>query len=134
MVGVNCFATRTRKHNRKLFFKNNTGSKKAVFVLPADHDQKRMDQEKQKTKKWRKTLIIYPARKNSEKRHKRENVTISVLNKKGLPGTSAKICVWQSGQTFNTFGTLATFQDVSDVPDVPLHIYIVISQIDSFSF
>ena len=51
-------------------------------------------------KKWQKTLIICPARKNSEKRHKKENITTSISNKKGLPGTSAKIRVWQFGQTF----------------------------------
>ena len=131
MIGIGCFTARTRKYNKKPFFKNNTGSKKAVFVLFIDHDQRWMGQENKK--KRPRTLIIYPARKNSEKRYKGENVTISVLNKEGLPGTFAKICVWQSGQTFNTLGTLATFQDVSDVPDVPLHIYIVISQINSFS-
>ena len=50
MVGVGCFAAKTKKHNRKPFFKNNTGNKKAVLVLPADHDQKQMNKKKQKKK------------------------------------------------------------------------------------
>ena len=74
----------------------------------------------QKKKKWSRTLAIYPARKNSEKRYKREDVTISILNKKGLPGTSAKT-VWakRSGGTLERL----TRWERSDVPDVPLHIY-----------
>ena len=48
MVGVGCFAAKTRKYNKKPFFKDNTGNKKTVFVLLVDHDQKWMGQEKQK--------------------------------------------------------------------------------------
>ena len=121
------FCNQNKEHNRKPFFKNNTGSKKAVFMLFADHDQRWMGQENKK--KWQRTLTIYPARKNSEKRHKGENVTISVLNKKSLPETSAKIRAWQSGQTLGTFmhirniWNVGNVPDVSNVPDVPLHIY-----------
>ena len=63
-------------------------------------------------------LIIYPARKNSEKRHKRENVTTSVSNKKSLPGTSAKIWIWQSGQKFKTFKHIGNVGNVGNVPNV----------------
>ena len=61
-----------------------------------------------------------PRTEKSEKRYKRENVTISVLNKKGLPGTSAKT-VWakRSGGTLERL----TRWRRSDVPDVPPHIY-----------
>ena len=139
MLGIGCFATRAREHNRELFFKNNTGNKKSVSVLPADHGKKKMDQKKRK--KRQNALIICPARKNSEKRHKRENVTTSVSNKENLPGTSAKVCVWQSGQTFHgTLGTfsslktLATFQTCQTFLTFTSYIYIVISQINSFFF
>ena len=64
-------------------------------------------------KKWLRTLAIYHARKNSEKRHKREDVTTSVLNKKGLP---RNVLPKQTGQTFRwdvgTFDTLGTFRRV----------------------
>ena len=139
MVGVGCFAARTREHNKELFFKDNTGSKKSIFVLPADHGKRKMGQEKKK--KWQNALIICPARKNSEKRHKGEDVTTSISNKESLPGTSAKICAWQSGQTFQkrwersthwerwqrsrTCQTFLTFTS---------YIYVVISQINSFFF
>ena len=46
----------------------------------ADHGKKKLCQ-----KKVLRTLVIYPARKNPEKRHKGENVTISILNKESLP-------------------------------------------------
>ena len=55
-------------------FKDKTGNKKTVFVLLADHDQNWINQKNEK--KWRRTLTIYPARKNSEKRYIKENVTI----------------------------------------------------------
>ena len=92
-------------------------------------------------KKWRKTLTIYPARKNSEKRYKKESVTPSVLNKKKLLGTFAKIWIWQSGQTFKKFKHIGSVKNVGNVPNVSdvfnvhfIYIYIVISQINSFSF
>ena len=69
-------------------------------------------------KKWRRTLTIYPARKNCEKRYKREDVTTSVLNQKKLPGTSAKIWTWQSGETFKTFKYIGNVRNVGNVPDV----------------
>ena len=74
----------------------------------------------QKRKKWSRTLAIYPARKNSEKRHKREDVTTSVLNKKGLPGTSAKNKFGKRSD--GTLERLNVFRR-SDVSDVPFHIY-----------
>ena len=40
MVGAGCFATKTKKYNKKHFFKDKTGNKKTVPELPADHDQK----------------------------------------------------------------------------------------------
>ena len=128
MVGVGCFAAKTKKYNRKPFFKDNTGNKKTglycLLTMIKDGWVR-----KNKNKRLR-TLIICPVRKNSEKRYKKEDVTISISNKKKLPGTFAKVCVWQSGQTFHgtlgtfsTLGTLATFQNVSGVFNVHL-IYI----------
>ena len=138
ILGINCFATRAKEHNREPLFKNNTGSKKSIFVLPADHGKRKMGQEKKK--KWQNTLIIYPARKNSEKRHKGEDVTTSVSNRENLPGTSAKVRAWQSGQTFHgTLGTfsslktLATFQTCQTFLTFTSYLYIVFSKINSFS-
>ena len=64
---------------------------------------------------------MYPARKNSEKWYKGEDVTISVLNKKGLPRNAyqnglGKTFRWNVG----TFDTLGTFRRVWR----SLHIYI----------
>ena len=138
MLGTGCFTTRTREHNKEPFFKDNTGSKKSISVLFVDHGKKKMGQEKRK--KWQNALIIRPARKNSEKRYKGEDVTTSVSNKENLPGTSAKVCAWQSGQTFhgtlgtfNSLKTLATFRTCQTFLTFTSYIYVVTSQIDSFS-
>ena len=136
MVGAGCLTTKTRKHSRKLFFKDNTGNKKTIFVLLADHDQGWMGQGE----KMVKDVNYIPRTEDSEKRHKGENVTTSVLNKKGLPGTFAKIRAWQSGQTFKTFRHIGNVRNVGNVPDVSdvpnvhlIYIYVVTSQINSFS-
>ena len=71
--------------------------------------------KKNKRKRLR-TLIIYPARKNSEKRYKRENVMTSISNKKSLPGTFAKVCVWQFGQTLKKRWERSARLDVGNVP------------------
>ena len=42
MIKIGCFTAKTRKHNRKPFFRNKFSSKKAIFVLLADHGQKWM--------------------------------------------------------------------------------------------
>ena len=97
MVGVNCFAARTRKHKRNPFFKDKFNSKKAVSLLSADHGKKKRGKKK---KRVATDANYIPRMENSEKRYKGENVTTSILNKKGLPGTSAKT-VWakRSGET-----------------------------------
>ena len=61
-----------------------------------------------------------PRAENSEKRHKRENITTSVLNKEGLPGTFAKT-IWAK----RSGGTLERLYvpERSYVSDVPPHIY-----------
>ena len=84
----------------------------------ADHGKKTWGRKKKRVA----TDVSYiPRMENSEKRYKRENVTISILNKKGLPGTFAKtILAKRSGGTLE----LLTRWKRSDVPDVPLHIYI----------
>ena len=46
-----------------------------------------------KQKKMAKDANYIPRTEKFRKRYKRENVTTSILNKKGLPRTSAKICV-----------------------------------------
>ena len=58
-----------------------------------------MGQEKEK-KRVATDVNYIPRIENSEKRYKGEDVTTSVLNKEGLPGTSAKT-VWakRSGGT-----------------------------------
>ena len=72
-------------------------------------------------KRWLRTLVIYPARKNPENRHKKENVTTSVLNKKGLPrNVCQNILGKRSGGTLERL----TRWERSHVPDVPPHIYI----------
>ena len=48
-----------------------------------------MGQEKEK-KRVVTDVNYIPRIENSEKRYKREDVTTSILNKEGLPGTSAK--------------------------------------------
>ena len=85
--------------------------------MPADHGKKKMGQKK----RWSRTLAIYPARKNSEKRYKREDVTTSILNKKSLPRNA---CQNKLGK--RSGGTLErlTRWERSDVSDVPFHIYI----------
>ena len=116
MVGVNCFTTRTKKYKKNPFFKNKFNSKKAIFLLFVDHGKKNGTGKKKVA-----TDVNYiPRTVNSEKRYKKENVTISVLNKKGLPGTSAKT-IWakRSGGTLERL----TRWRRSDVLDVPLHIY-----------
>ena len=45
-------------------------------------------------------------------------VTTSVPDKEGLPGTSAKICAWQSGQTFKNVGNVQHVWNVGNAPDV----------------
>ena len=44
------------------------------------------------------------------------NVTTSVSNKKGLPGTFAQICAWQSGPTFKNIGNVQHVGNVCNVP------------------
>ena len=70
--------------------------------------------------KWSRTLAICPARENSEKRYKGEDVTTSVLNKKKLPGTFAK-AIWAKRSS----GTLERLNvpEHSCVPDVPFYLY-----------
>ena len=43
-------------------------------------------------------------------------ITTSVLNKKGLPGTSAKVYAWQFGQTFKNVGNIQHVWNVGNVP------------------
>ena len=77
-------------------------------MLFADHGKKKWVKKK---KKWSRTLAIYPARKISEKRYNKEDVTTSILNKKGLP---RNVCQNKIEQTFRwnvgTFDTLETFR------------------------
>ena len=47
MVKADCFAAKKKKYNRNTFFGNKFNSKKAIFILPTDHDQKLMGKEKQ---------------------------------------------------------------------------------------
>ena len=69
----------------------------------------------------------------------RQAVTTSVLDKKGLPGTFAKIRAWQSGQTFRTFMHIKNVRNIGNVPDVSdvfnvhfIYIFVVTSQMNSF--
>ena len=136
IIKIGCFTTKTRKHYRKTFFGNKFSSKKAIFVLFVDHGRRLMGQ-KNKKKRWR-TLTIYPARKNSEKRYKREDVTISILNKKSLPRNvcqnfnltiwaniqkrwerSTRLELWQRSrtcQTFLTFHFIYIYRYFADKP------------------
>ena len=50
MIGIGCFAAKTKKYNRKTSLKDKTGSKKAVFILFTDHDKKWMGKKKQEKK------------------------------------------------------------------------------------
>ena len=79
-------------------------------MLFVDHGKRKWVK---KEKGWLRALIIYPARKNSEKRYKGENVTTPILNKKGLP---RNVCQNRLGKTFRwnvgTFDTLGTFRRV----------------------
>ena len=78
-----------------------------------------MDQEI-KEKRVATDANYIPRTEKSEKRYKGEDVTTSVLNKKKLPGTSAK-AVWakSSGGTLECL----TRWRRSDVFNVPPHIY-----------
>ena len=62
-----------------------------------------------------------PRMENSEKRYKKEDVTTSILNKEGLPGTSAKT-VWakRSGGTLERLNV----SEHSYVSTFPSFIYI----------
>ena len=99
MVGAGCFAARARKYKKNPFFKDKFSSKETVFLLSADHGKKKWGREK-KRKRVATDANYIPRIENSEKRYKGEDVTTLVLNKEGLPGTSAKT-VWakRSGGT-----------------------------------
>ena len=88
-----------RNITRKLFWSINLAAKKRFlcYLLTMIKDWWVKNPKK---KRWR-TLIIYPARKNSEKRHIRENVTISILNKKSLPRNvcpNFNLAIWANVQ------------------------------------
>ena len=98
MVGVGRFTARARKHKKNPLFKDKFSSKETISLLSADHGKRKWGRKKKKRVATDASYI--PRIENSEKRHKGEDVTISVLNKEGLPGTSAKT-VWakRSGGT-----------------------------------
>ena len=83
-------------------------------------------------------VVVFNKIRMVEKK-KNGNVTTSISDRESLPGTSAKVCAWQSGQTFHgtlgtfsSLGTLATFRTCQTFLTFTSYIYVVISQINSF--
>ena len=123
---------------QKKKIKDKTGSKKTIFMLLADHDQKWINQ---KNKKKLVTDVNYIPRPEKFRENEiRGEMLRFKFNKKICRERLPKFEFGNLGKRqklSNTLGTLATFQTCQtfpDVFDVPLHIYIVISHINSFSF
>ena len=132
MIWIGRFATKTKIYNRNVFLDNDFNNKKTVFMAFIDHGQKMINQ----TKKSAETLIICPARKNSEKRYKKENFTISSLTKNFPENVGQKICFGDvPGRAYNQIWQHVSKRwDVRDINHVPtfrtthyLYIYTYIS-------